>query len=444
MSVAPEKNARAGTQTPVGIRWSLGPRAAVVFGATITGTAVRFVVQIVLIRWLGTAAFGSFVFARQWGELLAKLPDRGYVLGTVRFIPRYLAAHDHRRHHGLLRRAIFGTVRSAIALAAIAALIGFMLGHDTSLLVGFTLAIAISLAGLLRAALQGSHHYMSATVITELGQPLLMSVGFAVLYWVGQLSVLTALGTVFTAWLLISGFQAQLLRTVTPPAVLASDPKYEDEEWSRSTRQLFLAQLGIGVINISDVLIVGITVGTVEAGIYAIATRIAAIGRIANAAVESLVSPQIAGAANDVTNRRATIQRTIDSAIRISIWPSLAFAIVAIATAAPVLDFIGKDFAGGRDVLIILVIGNLADAVSGPSGHVVSLVGSERTYARIMLFNAFLLLAIGFPAGLIFGMVGVAVARTVVNVSWNAALFAVAKSKFDLWCLPSSRTLRFR
>ncbi len=95
-------------------------------------------------------------------------------------------------------------------------------------------------------------------------------------------------------------------------------------------------------------------------------------------------------------------------------------------------------------MLIILVLGNLADAVSGPSGHVVSLVGSERTYAKIMLTNAVLLLAIGFPAGYLFGLVGVALARTVVNVAWNVALFAVARAKFGLWCLPSARTLQFR
>ncbi len=425
-------------------RLALGLRAAVVFAATIIGTAIRFVIQIVLIRWLGAAAFGSFVFARQWGELMAKLPDRGYVLGSVRFIPRYLAAADAGRHRGVLQRAILGTLRTSVLLVAVAALIGWALGQDQSLLVGFSLAIVISLAGLLRAAVQGSHHYMPATVIMELGQPLTMAAGFSILYWLDRLTVLSALLVVFGAWFLITILEAGLLRRITPRTVVSAEPVFEDEEWNRSTRQLFLAQLGIGVINISDVLIVGITVGTIEAGVYAIATRIAAIGRIANAAVESLVSPQIAAAANDGVEGYPAIQKTIDKAIRISIWPSMAFAVFAIATSEPVLDFIGKDFAGGRSVLIILVLGNLADAVSGPSGHVVSLVGSERTYAKIMLTNAVLLLAIGFPAGLLFGLVGVALARTVVNVGWNLALFTVARSQFGLWCLPSSRTLQFR
>ncbi len=443
MSVVPDNEAEH-RSSPSRSRLRLGPKAILVFGASIAGTAIRFVLQIVLIRWLGTAGFGSFVFARQWGELLAKLPDRGYVLGSVRFIPRYLAAEDRPRHHGVLRRALTLTTRNGIFIVAVAVLIGLSMGQDSSVLLGFTLALVISLAGLLRAAVQGSHHYTSATVLLELGQPLSMGAGMALLWYFDQLTVITALLVVFIAWLLVALLELVLLNRITPADVRRSEPIYEDDEWNRSTGQLFLAQLGIAVINISDVLIVGIVVGTVEAGIYAIATRIAAIGRIANAAVESLVSPQIAAAANDGPAGYPTIQRMIDRAIRISIWPSVAFAVFAIATATPVLEFIGRDFAGGRNVLILLVLSNLSDAVSGPSGHVVSLVGSERTYARIMLLNAVALVAFGLLGGALFGLIGVAVVRTAVNVSWNAALFGVARRQFGLWCLPSARTIRFR
>jgi O-antigen/teichoic acid export membrane protein len=414
----------------------LGPATVATFTATMVGTATRFLVQILLISWLGTASYGAFVVARGWGEMLAKLPDRGYALGSVRFIPRYQAGSHWGHYRGLLIRAIRGTLLVSTALAAIAIAVVGVLGGDRELMAGLSLAVAISLAAILRATLQGSHAYLPAVTLMELGQPSLMAVGFLVLHQVDSLTVVSALLMVLASWFAVSGMEALLLKRRTPRAVSEATAEFDTEAWTRSTRPLFIAQLGIGVINISDVLVVGATVGKLEAGVYAIATRIAAIGRMANAAVESLVSPQIAAAAHEGQTGIPKIQAIIDRAIRISIGPSFAFAIFAALAAGPVLGLLGKDFASGETVLMILVLGNLADAVSGPSGHVVSLVGSERNYAVIMVASAAALVALSIPAGLMFGIVGVAVVRTAISFSWNAALFVVARRSLGLWCLP--------
>ncbi len=415
----------------------LGPATVATFTATMTGTAIRFLVQLLLISWLGAASYGAFAVARGWGEMLAKLPDRGYALGSVRFIPRYHAGSHWGRYRGLLIRSIRGTLLASTGLAAIAIAVAALLGGDRELMAGLTLAVAISLAAILRAALQGSHAYLPAVTLMELGQPSLMAVGFLVLHQIDSLTVVSALLMVLASWFAVSGMEALLLKRRTPKAVSEATAEFDTETWTRSTRPLFLAQLGIGVINISDVLVVGATVGKLEAGVYAIATRIAAIGRMANAAVESLVSPQIAAAAHEGQSGIPKIQAIIDRAIRISIVPSFAFAIFAALAAGPVLGLLGKDFAAGETVLMILVLGNLADAVSGPSGHAVSLVGSERNYAAIMVASAAALVALSIPAGLMFGIVGVAAVRTAISFSWNAALFVVARRNLGLWCLPT-------
>lgn len=414
----------------------LGLATAASFTATMAGTAIRFLVQILLISWLGAASYGAFVVARGWGEMLAKLPDRGYALGSVRFIPRYQAGSDWGKYRGILIRAIRGTLLTSTGLVAAAVVVVGVLGGGIEVMVGLTLAIAISLAAILRATLQGSHAYLPAVTLVELGHPSLMAVGFLVLYLVDSLTVVSALLTVLVSWLVVAGMEALLLMRRTPTAVREATAEFDTETWTRSTRPLFVAQLGIGVINISDVLVVGATVGKLEAGVYAIATRVAAIGRMANAAVESLVSPQIAAAAQEGPTGIPKIQAIIDRAIRISIGPSFAFAVFAALAAGPVLGLLGKEFAGGETVLMILVLGNLADAVSGPSGHAVSLVGSERNYAAIMVVSAAALVALSVPAGLMFGVVGVAVVRTGISFSWNAALFFVARRNLGLWCLP--------
>lgn len=421
---------------PTRRRLPLGQAAIATFSSSLIGTALRFGVQVLLVSFLGAAGYGAFVVARSWGELLSKLPDRGYALGSVRFIPRYRAGGQWGRYRGLLEQTLRGTLKRSLALAAVTVAAAAVLQQDSARLVGIALLVAISMAVLLRAALQGSHAYLPATALVELGQPSLMLVGFLMLRQLGHLTVLSAIITVVVTWLVVAVLELLLLRSNTPVEVRMAEPEYETETWNASTRWLYVAQIGIATIGIADIIIVGAVVGEIGAGVYAIATRIAAIGRMANAAVESLVSPQIAAAVDEVTVDRTTIQGIIDRAIRISIGPSVAFAVLAAAASGPVLDFFGKDFSQGRAVLLILVIGNLADAVSGPSGHVVSLVGSERGYARIMIVNAFGLVILGIPAAMAFGIVGVAAVRTGINITWNIALFAVARRQFGLWCLP--------
>ena len=93
---------------------------------------------------------------------------------------------------------------------------------------------------------------------------------------------------------------------------------------------------------------------------------------------------------------------------------------VALA-AVPILSLFGAEYVDARSVLLILLVGNVTNALTGPSGFVVSMTGSEWTYAAVMGVHAIGLVVLSFWLGWAYGIVGVALGRSLINVSWNLA-----------------------
>ena len=413
--------------------------------ASIAGTGIRFVIQVALANWMGAAEFGRFVTGRGWGELLAKVPNRGYELTAVRYLPMYEESRDWRHYRGFVRLSQLETLILGCAIGGLAALGYVTLADqpDGAITAGMLIIPTLSAVFMGRSLLQGAHQVVAATMLLEVVMPLLLAglIG-ATFVVVGEVTAEVALLILAGTMATIAVVETVVVHRNLPIEARRAEPVYDRHLWVSTARTLFVAQIAIAVLTVADVLIVSAVVGRAEAGLYAVATRIAVIGRLVNSGLESVVSGRIARAHS--VNDRPAIQRAVDETIRLSTVPTIGFALLAIVAADPILSLFGAEYVAARPVLVILLIGNVSNALTGPSGYVVSMGPDERLYSLVMSVNAVALVVLGFVAAKFWGIEGVAWTQAGVTVSWNLALVWLARSRLGVSCYPRRSLLRLR
>lgn len=439
--------------SPTGVGWARhqlgrmtgaeGGMTAAALGTLFTslgGTSIRFVLQIALSNWLGQAAYGLFVLGRGWGELLSKVPNRGYQLTALRYLPDYEHSDEWGLYRGFVRSSNRETALGGIALAVGTALAYgvFVAEPQSAIIVGLFLAPALAILSMYRSLLQAAHQFVPATALTELVQPVLFGVVLGALAQATDMTAEVALVLYIGSILVTAGFEAVLLRRSLPEALHSSERRYERKEWVASARPLFVAQLALAALQVVDLLVVGAILGAADAALYGVATRVAVLGRVVNSGLEAVVSPRISKAY--ASGAPGEIQGIVDHTIRLSAAPTVGFALLVALAADPILSLFGAEYVDARTVLLILLIGNVTNALTGPSGFVISMTGSEWTYAVVMSAHAVGLVVLSFWLGWAYGIVGVAIGRSLVNVSWNLTLVVIARRRLDVRCYPRRAT----
>lgn len=413
--------------------------------AAVAGTGIRFLIQIALANWMGAAEFGRFVTGRGWGELLAKVPNRGYELTAVRYLPMYEEERDWRRYRGFIRLSQLETLSVGVALG-VAAAAGYVTVADRpdgAIVAGMLIVPTLSAVFMGRALLQGAHHVVTATTLLDVVLPVVLATLIGATFIVtGDVSAEVALLILAGTMALIAFLETVLVRRNLPTQARRASPVFDRHLWVTTARTMFVAQLAIAVLSVADVLIVSAVLGRTEAGLYAVATRIAVLGRLVNSGLESVVSGRIARAHS--VGDTAAVQRAVDETIRLSTLPTIGFALFAILAADPILSLFGDEYVAARSVLVILLIGNVSNALTGPSGYVVGMGSFERTYALIMSVHAAALVGLGFAAAAVWGIDGVAWTQAGVTLSWNLTLVAVARRRLGVSCYPRWSLLRLR
>lgn len=409
------------------------------------GTGTRFVIQLLLARWLGATGFGLFVVGRRWGEMLSKIPDLGYQLASVKVLPDAAEHEDWATFRGFLRRATIETTAWSVVLTLVVAG-GYVLlatAPETTVVAGIVLTVPLALNSLSRSYMQAVDQFVLGTAAQHLAQPVLFAVMF------GACWLVIDLGPVSTLWVYIASMVGTLLlylwllRTAMPRRVTQVPPdETRASEWRRLGLRMYPGQIAIAVLNLADVLVAGAFVGAADAALYAVASRVAILGRIVNSGLESVVSPRIAAA--HAAGRPQDIQAVVDSTIRISSLPTLGFAGLAALFAGPVLSIFGAEFVDATPVLWILLVGNVSNALTGPSGYVVSLTDQEKRYSAVMSVHATALVVLSILLAQVAGIIGIAVAVSAVTVSWNLALVVMARRSLGVRCYPHAGMLRRR
>lgn len=392
--------------------------------AAVANQASVFLLTFFLARHLGDAELGQYAQATAFLALLSLLALSGLRAGLTKFVATHLVDEDAGGVRGTVRLGLGLTLAGGVLLGVLLAAFAEPIAdafHDPALVaglrsVGITLPAAVLLDAAL-AATQGWRTQKPYALIGSLYEPatrLLITV-LLVLGGLGIGAAFIAMPiSVWTATVLALVWLRRLVRRLPPqPAT------YQPRALFSFSSISWLAALATTGLIWADTLLLGFYSDSAQVGIYSVATRLVMLAAFVMAPINSAFQPYIAhlfhrGEMRDLEQMYRTTTSWI---VRLSL-PSF---IALLVFPQRMLELFGPQFTAGASVTMILALGKLVDASTGPCGLMLNMSGRVRTN---MVDNVVaLVLNVALNVALIprYGINGAAIAwaisLTVVNVA---------------------------
>jgi O-antigen/teichoic acid export membrane protein len=415
-----------------------------VMGIRVVSMLINFLVQIVMARVMGLAAFGSASTALAILNIVVIPAALGYDTAAIRFVA--LTQDDEPRLRAITVRIGATVARSCVVtaiLVGVAAAVESAVGnHELAVGLAFLVAIVpgFALVRVAEAWLRGSGSVVRALINSNVLVPAL-SIVFLLIQRVAagphhEISVAGALGARAVATALsVALVVAFVLRRID----WRLSPRGEIDAAADSEMQKVAVVLcGVAfltmAVNQIDVVAVSNLRGASAAGIYSAASRVALSMNVCIVAVAFVLAPRVARLFAD--GATAQLQHEVSSA---AFWSGGLMAVaclILIPESAFVLHVFGSKFGSGSDALRILMLGQLANGLCGPVAVVLNMTGKQMLAIRALGVAAIVdVVALGvlIPR---FGLTGAACATASCTFIWNVAMLAYVRRDLGIWVLP--------
>lgn len=405
-----------------------------VFSLRTAGAAVSLLATVVLARALGTTGFGAYAYAIALVALLAIPAQFGIGTLLMRFCSAYERAEQWGLLRGLLQWANTAVLITSILFAAGAAIVLALFprllpdGGQTAVWLALILLPIVTLGEVRAASLNGLHQYWKGQVPEMLVRPggVVLIVGTiklvkpeatftaaeVMIYYVAASAMAFALG----AWWLWKAL---------PAAVHHAKPETDVPSWRRTGQVLTVSRGGAMILNRIDLLFLGALAGASAAGVYRSASALASLIAFGLASVSAVSNPNFARL--HVDTDLTEIRRTLILATKLSLACAIPIVAILMAFGRDIITVVyGRPFVDAYAPLIILALGQLFNAATGPVGSLLAMTGQERWN----MFGVITALAIATPAYLLlvprFGAAGAAAAAATGVVTLNTIMVSRA------------------
>jgi O-antigen/teichoic acid export membrane protein len=397
----------------------------------LAATGFVFAMHVLLARLLGVGSYGYYIYAITWVHVLSRLSTGGMDAAGARFAAEYSAQQRPDVLHAFLRfsakLALAFSIFVALAMTIAVLALGDRLDEELAITfwAGAALLPLIALMEVRSGALRGLKRVVLARTPDPL-RPVLVSLGVVVILVLARerldapvVMVLNILSTLAA----LAVVELVLTREVQPlpKRTHVHGPK---REWVTVGSQLLLVSGFVLLLGQTDTLMLGAMRGTREAGIYAVASRLAVFTSFMLGAVNAIIAPQIAEL--HATGRRRELQRVLTLGARVSFGFALPVALVLWIAGVHVLGVFGSSFREGVPALVVLVAAQVVNCGAGAVGSLMTMTGLQLRAAWV--FGASALFNIALNGLLIpqLGLMGAALATATTMVGWNVLLVVVA------------------
>jgi O-antigen/teichoic acid export membrane protein len=398
-------------------------------------TGLGFAIVVLLGRFLGSSGYGQYALGYAWASFLI-VPA---LLGFDRYLVKGLSVYEVEQRwdfaKGLLRRSNQLVLLSSLAAAGAAAAIA-VVTLDPAVRAPVALAMLLVPLTCLTLLRQGTMQAMGKVVLGQVPEytvrPVLIIVLIVALelHGNGALTATSAILAAVVGGAIAFGVGAALLRRSIPDVVMAARAKYATREWLRAS----IPMMAIGGIwmtsSYATVLLVGALAGDSAAGVYSVVQKggelIVLVLFAANLPLAPLVARLYA------VGDRPGLEHAAERMAQATVLVSIPIATVLIVFPKYYLELFGNDFHSGITGLRILAVGQLVNALAGPSGNVLLMTGHERIAMRGVLAGMIcnLILAVALIPS--YGVTGGAFAFASGLILWNGVLVLIARRRLGI------------
>lgn len=394
--------------------------------SAVLSQAALFLVMLLLARVLGVREVGRYAQVYAVLSLLGLLSLSGFRAGLTRFVAVHLADDDPAAIRGTIR---LGLVISAVASTVIA--VGLALGapwlaralHDPQLATGLRLvALALPAATVCEAALAATRGWRTQRAYALIGQVYepaarLLLTALALAVGAGLTGAFWAL--VLASWsaaALALGALARMLRRVP-----AARPAYRPGELFRFSTVSWVSSLSsTGLIWVDALLLGFYGFGADAIGVYHVATRLVTVAVFVLAPINASFGPYLAHLYHQ--GRLDEVRRIYRVATGWVVRLSLPAFVVLLVFPEQLLRLVGgPGLAGGAAVTVVLALGQLVNAATGPCGTLLNMSGRVSVNMvdnlAALVLNILLNIVLIPAYGILGAAVAWAVSLAVVNIA---------------------------
>jgi len=393
----------------------------------------RYLLTVVIARGLGASSLGAFTFAFVLLEVGALVTRLGLGNAAQKYIPRYRRADDADRVAGtvitgLLGPLIAGTLLVGLLVVGLTMLPEPIVPVDTvtrPLLFGIPLLAAVRVA---EAATRGFDETKYGVYVRDIGQS-----GAAFVF------VTLAVVAVGTLRATVAGYLLSLVVGLT--LALYYLRSLGAFEWHDRPRVdgWELASYGGSVVGVAvlsylvlwtDVLMLGSLATTTAVGYYQAAFQTASLLVIVLTAANAIFPPRASALIDQDRDRGlATLYTGITKWV--TGFTILGFLFLAV-NAELVADVFGPGFQAASRPLIVLAVGHLALALTGPGNIILLMGGYERVDLAALTVAVLLNTVLNYVLISAYGPLGAAIATTATLVLLNATRLAAVLVLFGI------------
>lgn len=405
--------------------------AAVLVSLIVRAAAVvaGFAVTLLIARNLGAAATGQFALLSQTAVMLSVIGLLGLDVSAVRHFAK-ARAHDVK----IAVRSLFEILGASAALILAIILVLWLGGSwiwrllfddtvpEALLPVLCLLLIGRAGARMFGALLRSQHAFALGQIVPALIIPLFTSV-----------ALLTGLvDTVSGAlWAMATGGLVAVALGAFTTFAHASRGEAALRMDLRATFASAIPLWGVGIAqNIADwygLIVAAQILGAAEAGLFRAGIQIATVLQVASMALFSVYSAKISTAFH--AEDRQEVANLASAAVRISSLIAIPVGGLLILFGKLLLAQFGPEFEEAYPLLVILVLGQIALALSGPCGLVLAMSGNERLNLTITLVSTVLLLILAPISAHFAGLIGLAACVSIAIVGRNLAAYQIVSRK---------------
>lgn len=395
---------------------------------------LTYVTFVVLSRMMTGTEYGNFAFGLALATVLAIAAGLGQQTAILRFWQEEQAKGHPARALTALGAGGTITILGSLAVGAglvLAALALTALDPGTApawhLIAAAVLVLPLALAEYNSSALRAQGSVWTALAPRDIVWRIALPGAALLLWWSGMAlsgwgALLLAAALLLLALALQQGAASARGYRLAP--ALAGTSAYWRERGSAS--RWFLAGGFINALALNvDTIIVGTLLDPQSAGAYFNAFRTAGLMTLFAFAISLVIAPLIARYfhARDLRKAQAVLAMGTGAGFLFALAGFLGLLLFG----ETIMGFFGDEYRSATPVLLVLALGFVIDAATGPSRTVLMMTGHERRYAAI--FGAATLLSILAQLAVlpVFGLMGVAVV--------NAASRLLAYGVLATWCI---------
>lgn len=411
------------------------------------GVAGRFAGRFLIVlenllfaRMLGPAIFGLYALGSTVFRLIELIASLGFDIGVIRYGAVHLTKGNHQAVKGMILWSLFVSfcfsVLISILLFWFSPWIAAEIFNQQSLTIVFRLFAPIiplsALLAILAAIIRLRDKMKYSVAVQDLGQPMIALVVLLV-FWISGLNLERAIIadqlSYFLAVLLAVYFSNVVLTDVFKKEDDVPIPSKEYYSFSlTSAASIFLSTLVLWV----DRIFAGIYLSPSDVGIYQAALQISVIFAVFLGALSRMSLPMFSTLYSEGSIDE--LEEVFRIGTKWTFYVSLPIVLFISLNTDIILNILyGEVYSIGGEILMVLLVGQLINLVTGSVGPLL-LVGG---YQRILffLFSAMIIVNASLCVILIpnFGLLGAALANTIsIGIMYSIALFVV-RMKMKLW-----------